>query len=88
LEDATTEAPPSPPAEGWGRLGLAAGLALTAELLHWFAPALGWAPPLLALAAIGLAGLVTWKKGWIALRHRSLNIHALMSVAVTGALLI
>ncbi|WP_431025505.1 heavy metal translocating P-type ATPase [Halomonas sp. H5] len=88
LEDATASAPASPPAEGWGRLGLAAVLALAAELLHWFAPALGWAPPLLALAAIGLAGLTTWKKGWIALRHRSLNIHALMSVAVTGALLI
>src|SRR5690606_37587446 len=30
----------------------------------------------------------TYKKGWIALRNRSLNINALMSVAVTGALLI
>ncbi|GEK45735.1 copper-translocating P-type ATPase [Bisbaumannia pacifica] len=88
LNDATAEAPPTPPAEGWGRLALAAALALAAELLHWFVPTLGWAPPLLALAAIGLAGLATWKKGWIALRHRSLNIHALMSVAVTGALLI
>ncbi|WP_355662412.1 heavy metal translocating P-type ATPase [Halomonas salifodinae] len=88
LSDQADSTPSSPPTGGWGRLGLAAVLALAAELLHWFTPALGWAPPLLALAAIGLAGLATWKKGWIALRHRSLNIHALMSVAVTGALLI
>ncbi|MDR7097231.1 heavy metal translocating P-type ATPase [Hydrogenophaga laconesensis] len=38
-----------------------------------------------ALAAIGLAGLDTYRKGLMALRHLNLNINALMSVAVTGA---
>jgi Cd2+/Zn2+-exporting ATPase len=32
--------------------------------------------------------LATYKKGWIALRNRNLNMNALMSIAVTGALLI
>ena len=39
----------------------------------------------LAAAAIALAGLDTYRKGVIALRHFNLNINALMSVAVTGA---
>src|SRR5690606_26607902 len=30
----------------------------------------------------------TYRKGWIALRHGNLNINALMSIAVTGAMLI
>jgi copper chaperone CopZ len=42
----------------------------------------------LAMAAIGLAGLDTYKKGLMALRHAKLNINALMTVAVTGAFLI
>lgn len=33
-------------------------------------------------------GLGTYKKGWIALKNRNLNINALMSIAVTGAILI
>lgn len=75
----------------WWPMPLAALLALAAEGIHWFgaAPWLEtWAPPALALGAIALVGLPTWKKGMIALRHRSLNMNALMSVAVTGALLI
>jgi Cd2+/Zn2+-exporting ATPase len=42
----------------------------------------------LSLLAIALTGVDTYRKGWVALRHRSLNINALMSIAVTGALLI
>ena len=42
----------------------------------------------LAAAAIWLAGLDTYKKGFNALLHGRLNITALMSVAVTGAFLI
>ncbi|WP_136253344.1 heavy metal translocating P-type ATPase [Onishia niordana] len=73
----------------WGKLLTAAALALAAELTGWAdITAATWLSPLLALAAIGLVGLPTWRKGWVALRHRSLNINALMSVAVTGALLI
>lgn len=42
----------------------------------------------LALAAIGLSGLVTYRKGWLAISSLNLNINALMAVAVTGAVLI
>lgn len=41
-----------------------------------------------AIAAIVLAGLPTYRKGLLALRHFSLNINALMTVAVTGAAVI
>ncbi|WP_111413626.1 heavy metal translocating P-type ATPase [Billgrantia lactosivorans] len=72
----------------WWKIGAAAALALGAEAGHWLELAEPWLGAALALAAIGLVGLPTWKKGFIALRHRTLNINALMSVAVTGALLI
>jgi Cd2+/Zn2+-exporting ATPase len=42
----------------------------------------------LALVAVVVGGLGTYKKGWIALRHGNLNINALMSIAVTGALML
>ncbi len=42
----------------------------------------------LALLAIVSGGLPTYKKGWIALRNRNLNMNALMSIAVTGAMAI
>lgn len=42
----------------------------------------------IVVAAIALCGLPTLKKGWIALRHFTLNIHFLMSLAVIGALAI
>lgn len=41
-----------------------------------------------AVAAILLCGLGTYRKGLIALKHFELNINALMSIAVTGAVLI
>lgn len=80
----TTDSEPEP----WGKLGAATLLALAAELSHWRGLAEPWLAAALALLAIALVGLPTWKKGFIALRHRALNINALMSVAVTGALLI
>ncbi len=43
---------------------------------------------LVALVSILSGGLGTYKKGWIALKNRNLNINALMSIAVTGAVLI
>ncbi len=70
------------------RLGAALVLAVAAEALSYFAPALlTWQPVGIAVAgvAIWLAGLDTYKKGLNALRRGSLNINALMSVAVTGA---
>jgi Cd2+/Zn2+-exporting ATPase len=42
----------------------------------------------LALLAIFTGGLPTYRKGLIALRNRNLNMNALMSFAVTGAMLI
>lgn len=43
---------------------------------------------LLALAAIALGGLGTFRKGWLAISNLNLNINALMAVAVTGAVAI
>ncbi|MDR0339198.1 MAG: cadmium-translocating P-type ATPase [Desulfovibrio sp.] len=49
---------------------------------------LAWLPLVFAVAAIALAGLSTYRKGWLAVRNFNLNINALMSVAVTGAAVI
>lgn len=51
-------------------------------------PVIEWLPLLLAIIAIALAGLTTYRKGWLAVSNLNLNINALMSVAVTGAVLI
>ena len=72
----------------WWPLALAGVAALAAELLHFSALAPEWAVAGLALLAILLSGLSTYKKGWVALKNRNLNINALMSIAVTGAVLI
>ena len=69
-------------------LALAGAAALAAEVTEWLLPAQPWLPAALAVAAIALAGLGVYRKGWIALRHGNLNINALMSLAVTGAMLI
>ena len=47
-----------------------------------------WLPMILAITAILAGGLTTYKKGWIAVKNFNLNINALMSVAVTGAVII
>ena len=86
--DATRQPTTDDAPEPWGKLGAATLLALAAEVSHWLGLAEPWLAAALALLAIALVGLPTWKKGFIALRHRALNINALMSVAVTGALLI
>ena len=88
----------------WGRMAVAGVFALASELCELLGAShgnpLGPArtvggitfmdalPAGLALIAIGIGGLTTYRKGWIALKHRNLNINALMSVAVTGAVLI
>jgi Cd2+/Zn2+-exporting ATPase len=53
-----------------------------------FASLPGWIAAVLAVAAVIAGGLGTYKKGWIAIRNGNLNINALMSIAVTGALLL
>lgn len=86
----------------WARLVVAGLIAAASEfcdlLGEWNAalgqiriagyPLLGILALLLALTAIGLAGLTTYKKGWLAISNFKLNINALMAVAVTGAVLI
>ncbi|GAB3384966.1 heavy metal translocating P-type ATPase [Massilia agri] len=68
-------------------LGLAA--AVGAEIVAWTTGDENWWPViLLSLLAIATTGLNVYKKGWIALKNRNLNINALMSIAVTGAVLI
>ena len=76
-------------APGLGRTVLALVLALGAELLSAFGPeSVQWLGMVLAVAAVALAGLSTYIKGFNALRRGRLNISALMTVAVTGAFLI
>ena len=72
------------PARSWWPLGLAGALAVCAEALHFTAQP-EWMAAGVALAAILIGGLGTYKKGWIAVRNGDLNINALMSIAVTGA---
>ncbi|MDQ0041029.1 heavy metal translocating P-type ATPase [Variovorax boronicumulans] len=76
---------------GLARLVAALVLAIAAESISFLAlDGKGFmvAEMALALAAIGLAGLDTYKKGFGALVRGRLNINALMAVAVTGAFVI
>ena len=69
----------------WWPLALAGVAAIAAEAMHWMGMP-EWLEAILALTAVVSCGLTTYKKGWIALRNGNLNINALMSIAVTGAL--
>ena len=76
---------------GVPRLIAALLLAGGAEAISFFAPeVLVWklAGMLVAVVAIWLAGIDTYKKGVAALTRGKLNINALMAVAVTGAFVI
>ena len=86
---AKTVAPPS--LSGGQKAVLAFGglAAAGAEALAWATGREGsW--PVLALSAASIlaVGTPTLKKGWIALRNLTINIHFLMSLAVLGAVLI
>ncbi len=84
-----TDAAPTRSRGQWWMLGIGAGAALLAEVVAWTLGDEGSWPVIgLALLAIGLSGTGTYRKGWIALRNRNLNINALMTIAVTGALAI
>ena len=72
----------------WWPLIVSGLAALSAEIIELATVGHHWLSLLLALVAILTGGLETYKKGWIALRNRNLNINALMSIAVTGALFI
>jgi Cd2+/Zn2+-exporting ATPase len=72
----------------WWPLALSGVGALLAEVIHFTGSAPNWVVAVIALVSILSGGLGTYKKGWIALKNRNLNINALMSIAVTGAVLI
>lgn len=76
------------PAKPWWPLALSGVTALAAEVIHFTNAAPNWVVALVALVSILSGGLGTYKKGWIALKNLNLNINALMSIAVTGAILI
>ncbi|MGC1332261.1 heavy metal translocating P-type ATPase [Pseudomonas sp.] len=82
---AETDAPARKP---WWPLALSGVAAVASEVAHFSGLAPTWVIAGLALLAIVSGGLGTYKKGWIALKNLNLNINALMSIAVTGALLI
>jgi len=75
------------PSKPWWPLALGGVAAIGSEAMHW-AGAPIWLVAALAVVAVLASGLTTYKKGWIAVRNGNLNINALMSIAVTGALLI
>lgn len=69
------------------RISASVVLALIAEIGSWLAWS-SWLVVPLAIVALVLTGGVVYKKGLIALKNRNLNINALMSIAVTGAVLL
>jgi Zn2+/Cd2+-exporting ATPase len=87
LADRSATANKAETAKPWWPLAFAGIAAMSAEVLHWAAQPVGLVA-LVSLASIAAGGLGTYQKGWIALRNGNLNINALMSIAVTGALLI
>ncbi|MGX6566726.1 heavy metal translocating P-type ATPase [Cupriavidus necator] len=72
----------------WLPMAFSGIAAAAAEVVHWASGGNTWIVIALALTAIFTGGLHTYKKGWIALRNRNLNMNALMSIAVTGAMVI
>ncbi|AKS07560.1 heavy metal translocating P-type ATPase [Pseudomonas trivialis] len=87
IEEGTPAAAP-PAKKPWWPLALSGVGALGAEVLHFTNAAPTWVIAVVALISILCGGLTTYKKGWIALKNLNLNINALMSIAVTGAILI
>ena len=75
------------PAKPWWPLALAGVAAIASEAVQW-AGLPTWMTATLALVAVLSCGITTYKKGWIAISNGNLNINALMSIAVTGALLL
>ncbi len=77
----------------WWSLGVAGVTAALAELIELFPHQLfqfsnKWIVISLVFSSILSGSLTTYKKGWIALRNGNLNMNALMSIAVTGAMAI
>ncbi|KJZ34765.1 heavy metal translocating P-type ATPase [Pseudomonas fluorescens] len=88
LEQGVEAPAPAPEKKPWWPLALSGVGALAAEVIHFTNAAPTWVVAVIALVSILSGGLTTYKKGWIALKNLNLNINALMSIAVTGAILI
>ncbi|UST63851.1 heavy metal translocating P-type ATPase [Pseudomonas moraviensis] len=88
LEAGVDAQAPAPVKKHWWPLALSGLTALGAEVIHFTSAAPDWVVAIVALVSILSGGLGTYKKGWIALKNLNLNINALMSIAVTGAILI
>jgi len=86
-ESPETISVPAKPTNWWPMV-VSGVSATSAEAVHWWNGGFHWTVAALALLAILSGGLPTYKKGLIALRNRNLNMNALMSLAVTGAILI
>lgn len=87
-EVASPSAAPVTTPTNWWPLGISLVTASAAEAVYWLHNGNHWSVVVLALVAVFTDGLSTYKKGWIALKNRNLNMNALMSIAVTGAMLI
>ena len=82
-------ATPAVPRKKWIMLAIGVVAAATAEIVAWTTgQESSWPVIALSLFAIGFSGVETYAKGWLAIKNRTLNINALMSIAVTGALAI
>ncbi|MCA3190924.1 MULTISPECIES: heavy metal translocating P-type ATPase [unclassified Cupriavidus] len=88
LSDESAKAAVAEPGKPWWPLALGGAAAIGAELAEWFQIAAPYLPAALALATVLVSGLGVYRKGWIAVRNGNLNINALMSIAVTGAMVI
>ena len=89
LADATAPLthPPIAPHKPWWPLAIAGAAAVGSEAASRLG-APGWLAAALAIVAVLSCGLTTYRKGWLAIRNGNLNINALMSIAVTGALIL
>jgi len=88
LSDDSAKAAVAEPGKPWWPLALAGAAAIGAEVAEWFHIGTPYLPAALALATVLMSGLGVYRKGWIAVRNGNLNINALMSIAVTGAMVI
>ena len=86
---ASALAPATPTKSRYWKMAFGVSAAAAAEITAWVTGSdTSVTVALLALCAILACGIPTLKKGWIALRHFTLNIHLLMTAAVIGALAI
>lgn len=77
-----------PPKQSFWPLIIAGIAATFTEVAEWTMADSHWAVIPLTCVVIATVGLPVLKKGWVAIRNGNLNINALMTIAVTGALFI